>query len=482
MAEMDQGLYEDMATDPYNEGDMSASNLMQDIMSDVGYDPYMDPMMTAAYDPYMMDPYYDPYYDPYIDPYYDASVDPYYVDPDDTDDNDNSYDGTNWHLVDSYDWDTDGCGWATEVPENCDEDDGTLNHTGNIVANNGDYALASFNQDAWYKDDAGDRSECDWGDISDSDCPKFVPNPNQDDYVMFGPFDFSGMEEVVVNYFYSGCLESGDYHNLQISKDNGYSWSNIYSESGLCANEGAWYMHQGENTRYPGLELDSEWYGSDDADYVYIRIQMDTDDDQITESSDQPYSGLFIDDFIIRGTEKLTRDVAVGDITVDNDFAVKDDGGNSLWREINVTALNLGKESWSDLPIQLSVTNLQGEDMSDYLDETEFYVWSLSGYSKYGDIRPGAGSEDEKELFTVFETPGANTYYLTVEVLAPYGKDFFPGNNTMTIEFRIFDSFFFHDPDSNPDPYSYTIVDRTYLTENSWKISCLLYTSDAADE
>ena len=134
----------------------------------------------------------------------------------DTDDNDNSYDGTNWHLVDSYDWDTDGCGWATEVPENCDEDDGTLNHTGKFVAKNGDYALASFNQDAWYKDDAGDRSECDWGDISDSDCPKFVPNPNQDDYVMFGPFDFSGMEEVVVNYFYSGCLESGDYHRLQI--------------------------------------------------------------------------------------------------------------------------------------------------------------------------------------------------------------------------------------------------------------------------
>ena len=52
MAEMDQGLYEDMASDPYNEGDMSASNLMQDIMSDVGYDPYMDPMMGGMYDPY----------------------------------------------------------------------------------------------------------------------------------------------------------------------------------------------------------------------------------------------------------------------------------------------------------------------------------------------------------------------------------------------------------------------------------------------
>ena len=51
MAEMDQGLYENMASDPYG-GDMSASDLMQNIMSDVGYDdPYMDPMMMG--DPYM---------------------------------------------------------------------------------------------------------------------------------------------------------------------------------------------------------------------------------------------------------------------------------------------------------------------------------------------------------------------------------------------------------------------------------------------
>ena len=204
---------------------------------------------------------------------------------------------------------------------------------------------------------------------------------------MFGPFDFSGMEEVVVNYFYSGCLESGDYHRLQISKDEGYSWSNIYSESGLCANEGAWYMHQGENTRYPGLELDSEWYGSDDADYVYIRIQMDTDDDQITESSDQPYSGLFIDDFIIRGTGKLTRDVAVGDISVreGDDMIVKDSEGNSLWKEINATVINAGEATWTDLPVQFSVTNSQGDDMSDYLDYSESSIWQLNGDSRYGD-------------------------------------------------------------------------------------------------
>ena len=364
----------------------------------------------------------------------------YYYYLGDTDDNGaSSYDGVNWHLVDSYDWDADGCGWASEVSEDCDEDDGTLNHTGFFVAKNGDYALASFNQNAWYKDDANSDEFCDWGDMSDPDCPKFVPNPNQDDYVMFGPFDFSGMEEVVVNYFYSGCLESGDYHRLQISKDEGYSWSNIYSESGLCANEGAWYMHQGENTRYPGLELDSEWYGSDDADYVYIRIQMDTDDDQITESSDQPYSGLFIDDFIIRGTGKLTRDVAVGDISVreGDDMIVKDSEGNSLWREINATVINAGESPWSDLPVRFSVTNSQGDDMSDYLDYSEPSIWQLNGDSRYGDIT-AEGAEEQTELFVLFETPYSDAYYVTVEVLAPYGKDFFPANNSRTVKVCIF--------------------------------------------
>jgi hypothetical protein len=115
MAEMDQGLYENMASDPYYEGDMSTGDLMQDIMTAAGYDPYMDPMMMGDmyYDPYMdpmmmgdmyydpyMDPmmmgdmYYDPYmdpmmmgdtyYDPYMDPmmmgdmYYDPYMDPYY--------------------------------------------------------------------------------------------------------------------------------------------------------------------------------------------------------------------------------------------------------------------------------------------------------------------------------------------------------------------------------------------------------------------
>mgnify|MGYP001291258519 FL=1 len=201
----------------------------------------------------------------------------YYYSLGDTDDNGaSSYEGVNWHLVESYDWDADGCGWSSEVPESCENNEGTLNQTfydSLYPPKYGDYVIASFNQNAWYKDDAN-SDECDWGDMSDPNCPKFVPNPNQDDYVMFGPFDFSGMEEVVVNYHFSGCLESGDYHNLQISKDT-VSWSNIYSDTDFCTSERNWSWHQGDNKRYEGLELDSEWYGTDDTDSVYIRIQMD---------------------------------------------------------------------------------------------------------------------------------------------------------------------------------------------------------------
>ena len=61
MAEMEQTLYETMAYDPYyDEGGMSAADLMMDIMG-----------ATAGYDPMMMDdPYMDPMMmgDPYMDP------------------------------------------------------------------------------------------------------------------------------------------------------------------------------------------------------------------------------------------------------------------------------------------------------------------------------------------------------------------------------------------------------------------------------
>ncbi len=152
MATADPSLYENMVSDPYyDEGGMSAADLMMDIMGgmpatfgtaaydpniygpaamyDPYYDPYMDdpygydPYMTGdmydpygydpymmgggmydpyGYDPYMMgggmyDPYgYDPYmmgggmYDPYYDPYYDTYYDPWMKDDDD-DDTDTDY-------------------------------------------------------------------------------------------------------------------------------------------------------------------------------------------------------------------------------------------------------------------------------------------------------------------------------------------------------------------------------------------------------
>jgi len=48
MAAADPALYENMAYDPYGGVGMSADDLMKDIMSSVGYDPYMDPMMMGG--------------------------------------------------------------------------------------------------------------------------------------------------------------------------------------------------------------------------------------------------------------------------------------------------------------------------------------------------------------------------------------------------------------------------------------------------
>ena len=171
---------------------------------------------------------------------------------------------------------------------------------------------------------------------------------------------------------------------------------------------------------------------------------MDGDSDQNTEGS-RPYAGWFIDEIVFRGTEKITRDVAVGDIVVDDDWAVEDPGDESLWREINATVVNAGEAPWTDLPVKISVSNLQGEtseEMPDWLSVTQPSIPTLAGNSRYGDITPGGGNEDQKELFSTFRCPGANTYFATVEVLVPEGKDYFPWNNSLTVTFRVFDTFF----------------------------------------
>ena len=44
----------------------------------------------------------------------------------------------------------------------------------------------------------------------------------------------------------------------------------------------------------------------------------------------------------------------------------------------------------------------------------------------------------ETELFVLFETPSSDAYHVMVETLVPYGKDFFPANNSKTLKFCIF--------------------------------------------
>ena len=87
------------------------------------------------------------------------------------------------------------------------------------------------------------------------------------------------------------------------------------------------------------------------------------------------------------------------------------------------------------------MTNLQGEDVSGLLDEGSesdpASIPNLDGESRYGDVTAGGGNEDQTELFALFQCLGANTYYATVEVLVPAGKDYFPWNNSMTVSFRV---------------------------------------------
>ncbi|MCK5920105.1 MAG: hypothetical protein KAG66_04150, partial [Methylococcales bacterium] len=379
----------------------------------------------------------------------------------------NSLDHINFHRISSYDTDADGCGWAVDA-DTCLADGGSLNKTVGTVYHEGKSSLGMSSKQGWYKSNSD--GSCTWGSksLGDTGCPKFTMEPNQDDWFVSPPLDLSAMEEVVVGMLFSGCMESGDMFVMQISKD-GVSWTNLITYSGFCPGEGAWYLWGGSNAKYQGYTLTADWFGSDDTSQVYWRVMADADNDQVTENAQRPYNGWWIDEIVFRGTERITRDVAVGDVTVDNDFIVKNNGGNSLWREINATVINAGEASWTDLPVKFSVTNLQGEDESGNLDVTEPVIQNLDGDSRYGDVTAGGGNEDQTELFAVFQCMGANTYYATVEVLVPAGKDYFPWNNSMTVSFRVFDTFFFDDIDSDRDPYSYTTVDRnSVIDRNSW--------------
>ena len=382
-----------------------------------------------------------------------------------------SLDHYNYHRASSYDWDADGCGWYEDAEDDCAENGGTLNKTKGGVYHEGKSALAMFAANGWTKS-GRDSDNCSVSDfMDDDDCPKFTMEPNQDDYFVSPPMDLTAMNEVVVGMLFTGCMESGDNFRMQVSKD-GIEWTNLISYSGFCPGEGSWYLWGGGNPKYQGYTLGSDFYGKEDSGAIQWRVLADADGDENTEGS-RPYAGWFIDEIVFRGTERITRDVAIGDISVREgaNMIVKESGGNSLWREINATVINAGEAEWTSLPVKFTVTDLQGQDWSELLDIQEPVLSTLAGDSTYGDITPGGGHEDQKDLFALFQTPGANTYYATVEVLVPEGKDFFPWNNSLTYTFRVFDTFFKDDIDTPDDRsvYQYTKVDRLEGTDNTWK-------------
>ena len=382
-----------------------------------------------------------------------------------------SLDHYNYHRASSYDWDADGCGWYEDAEDDCAENGGTLNKTKGGVYHEGKSALAMFAANGWTKS-GRDSDNCSVSDfMDDDDCPKFTMEPNQDDYFVSPPMDLTAMNEVVVGMLFTGCMESGDNFRMQVSKD-GIEWTNLISYSGFCPGEGSWYLWGGGNPKYQGYTLGSDYYGKEDSGAIQWRVLADADGDENTEGS-RPYAGWFIDEIVFRGTERITRDVAIGDISVREgaNMIVKDSGGNSLWREINATVINAGEAEWTSLPVKFTVTDLQGQDWSELLDIQEPVLSTLAGDSTYGDITPGGGHEEQKDLFALFQTPGANTYYATVEVWVPEGKDFFPWNNSLTYTFRVFDTFFKDDIDTPDDRsvYQYTKVDRLEGTDNTWK-------------
>ena len=414
----------------------------------------------------------------------------------DTDDNGaDSLDHINMHRSTDFDHDADGCGWARD----CTDEEGTDNISSALGCNS---ALGTFNQYGWFKDGAN-PSECDWDVFDDINCPKFTSEPSQDDFFLSPPMDLSAMENMFIGFAYRGNLQeggfecnngdfipfdfandgsedcddgsdepgngydfecyngdntismewvndgyedcedgsdegyiqTGDVVRLQASKD-GWSWTNLWA---LTSYDNSWDWETFVLDEGVVEEL-AYFYGSDDTDSVYLRFQADSDGDDTTECNGSPCSVFFIDNIVLGGSEKVTRDVAVGDISVreGDDMIVKDSEGNSLWREINATVINAGEQAWSDLPVKFSVTNSQGDDMSGYLDSDYLNIYNLEGDGKYGDIRPGIGDEDQKDLFVLFQASVADAYYVMVEVLVPAGKDFFPSNNSMTVKLCIF--------------------------------------------
>ena len=329
----------------------------------------------------------------------------------DTDDNGASSLGhINIHRVHDYDWDM---------------NPSTANESMRSTIHEGYYGMAHFNKNGWIKSTGGDK--------------KFTPQPNQDDAWLTPEFDWSGMNEVIMGILMTGRNEGGDCWRNQIKRQDQTTWTTLISSCSAYG-KGDWYLWGGSHNKYQGYQMPGQWIGSADS-IVQMRFQYDADSDEVTESGSTPYMGTLNDNFVWRGTERVTKDLAVIDASVRADNFKRFTPTASEDRELNATVLNVGEGSWTEQPVDLTITNLQGQVVPGY-PVTLTIPGTLEGGSMYGDIE-AEDHEDEKELFHKFTAPEANTYFATFTARVSENRDQFPWNNSATVEFRVFNSFFF---------------------------------------
>ena len=125
-------------------------------------------------------------------------------------------------------------------------------------------------------------------------------------------------------------------------------------------------------------------------------------------------------------------------------------------REINITVQNLGTKAYEVMPIELTVTDMQGNDVTNQLTRDGVQLGdpavldiSLSGEQTYGNVEE---NPDDTALFMKFTALEPNTYTLTATAVP--GDDQIPTNNGMSATFRILDSFFVDDAQEDGSVYN----------------------------
>lgn len=431
---------------------------------------------------------------------------------------DGNYDYTlEARRVSDIDEDQDGC-WAdnpdTENDESCQPrvgqgyDVGTDNWTRLSNVQNApfhqdlyQYGFSFTSKEGWYKEDQymNDNVDgvCDYDDSatternsgdteSDDDCIKFAPPAGIYQWVEFSTMDLSAMENVVMHAWFKMCQAHDSALVWQISNDGGGTWDTfwVWDESIWSCLGMSYWGHLGSLYQYDwlGANMPGAYFG-DETNYQtkvrFVALNADDDEDlngdgyapeEMTECNSicvaygayaeegQGITGHSFDQFRVQGSERISRDVTVTDVSVrDKGFLIEDEpSGEDKDREINITVQNLGTKAYEVMPIELTVTDMQGNDVTNQLTRDGVQLGdpavldiSLSGEQTYGNVEE---NPDDTALFMKFTALEPNTYTLTATAVP--GDDQIPTNNGMSATFRILDSFFVDDAQEDGSVYN----------------------------